>query len=231
MDKIYSRKRICFPKAIKFKGDRQEKRMKNLVKVILILSIAFTVVFYLIRGINPMFNKLASERARSIATEIVNVETSKILQNIPYEELVKIEKDSNGNIQMLRVDVIKVNMLASDMTYNIQIELNKKVADKIAIPFGSIFANKYLAGIGPEIDIKINPVGSIDTNFVSAFETAGINQTIHRLYLDISCQVSIVTPYDIIETEIINQVLMGESVIVGNIPETYLNLEDLNNKN
>jgi len=54
----------------------------------------------------------------------------------------------------------------------------------------------------------------------------GINQTIHRLYLDVICKVSIVTPYDIIETEITNQVLMGESVIVGDIPQTYLNLEN-----
>ena len=228
MDKIYSRKRWFLPKKWKFKVN---KRAQNLGKVIAVLTIAFTVVFYLIRGINPMFNKLASERARSIATEIVNIETSKVLQDVPYEDLVKIEKDSNGNIQMIRVDVIKVNMLASDMTYNIQIELNKRTEDKIVIPFGSIFGNKYLAGFGPNIYIKINPVGSIDTSFMSAFEEAGINQTIHRLYLNIICKVSIVTPYDIIETEIENQVLMGESVIVGNIPETYLNLEGLNNNN
>lgn len=226
MDKIYSRKRWVLSPKWNFK---KNKRVKNLAKVISVLIIAFSVVFYSIKGINPMFNKLASERARSIATEIVNIETSKVLQDVPYEELVKIEKDSNGNIQMIRVDVIKANMLASDMTYNIQIELNKRTEDEISIPFGSVFGNKYLAGFGPNIYIKINPVGSIDTSFISTFEEAGINQTIHRLYLNIICRVSIVTPYNIIETEIENQVLMGESVIVGNIPETYLNLEGLNN--
>ena len=226
IDKIYSRKRIMLPNNKNNEPEFNINKLKNFVKVIVIFTIAFTVLFTLIRRINPMFNKLAEERTKGIATEIINIETGKVLKNTSYEELVNIEKDSNNNIQMLRVDVIKVNSLSSDIAYNIQMELNKKTSDKISIPFGSITGIKYLAGMGPRISIKINPAGSVETDFVSKFESAGINQTIHRLYLDVSCYVSIVTPYDIIETKITNQVLMGESVIVGNIPQTYLNLNE-----
>ena len=226
IEKIYSRKQFISPKRTNFEPNFDFKKIKNTVKVIAIFAIAFTVLFSILRGINPMFNKLAEERARGIATEIINIETSKVLKETAYEDLINIEKDSNNNIQMIRADVMKINKLSSDIAYNIQMELNKKTSDKISIPMGSIIGNKYFSGIGPSLKIKINPVGSVETNIISTFESAGINQTIHKIYLEVTCKESIVTPYNIIETQITNQVLMGESVIVGNIPQTYLNLED-----
>ena len=93
--------------------------------------------------------------------------------------------------------------------------------------FGSITGSRYLAGVGPRIQIKILPLGSVTTDFKSKFESSGINQTIHKIYLDVACKVNVVTPYDSIETEIVNQVLMTESVIIGEIPETYYNLEGI----
>ena len=169
IDKIYSRKKITLPKKNFFENN---KKKKGFVKVIAILAIAFAVLISLIKGINPIFNKLAEERAKGIATEIINVETSKILKNTGYDELVNIEKNDNGSIQMLRVDVIKTNNLASDIAYNIQMEFNTKTSDKILIPFGSITGIKFLAGFGPRIVIKIMPTSSVETNFSSIFESA-----------------------------------------------------------
>ena len=70
--------------------------------------------------------------------------------------------------------------------------------------------------------------GEIETDLRTEFVDAGINQTLHRIYLNIKCNVSILTPYSVIKDEIYNQVLLTEGVIVGNIPETYYNLEGLN---
>lgn len=86
-------------------------------------------------------------------------------------------------------------------------------------------------GVGPEIQIKILPVGSVTTNFESKFESAGINQTLHKIYLDVACKVTIVMPYESIEADIVNQVLMTESVIVGEIPEAYYNLDGITSNN
>lgn len=85
--------------------------------------------------------------------------------------------------------------------------------------------------MGPKIQIKLLPTGSVTTDFKSEFESAGINQTIHRIYLNVACKLTIVTPYDSIEADIINQVLMTESVIVGEIPEAYYNLEGIDSNN
>ncbi len=90
---------------------------------------------------------------------------------------------------------------------------------------------KLLAGKGPSVKIRIAPTGIVETNLKSKFIEQGINQTLHRVYLDIKVKVKILTPFQDIEKEIINQVLLMENVIVGNIPQTYYNFEEDTDKN
>ena len=94
--------------------------------------------------------------------------------------------------------------------------------------FGSFTGFKLLAGKGPGVKISISSEGEVETDLRSEFTSQGINQTLHRVYLQVKCNVNIVTPYDSIAREITNQVLLMENVIVGNIPNTYYNLEGLN---
>ncbi|MBR0351227.1 MAG: sporulation protein YunB [Clostridia bacterium] len=86
---------------------------------------------------------------------------------------------------------------------------------------------KIFSGQGPGIKITISTVGNVKTDLKSEFTAQGINQTLHRVYLQVECEVSILTPFDTIERSITNQVLIAENVIVGHIPETYYNLEGL----
>lgn len=85
-----------------------------------------------------------------------------------------------------------------------------------------------LAGRGPGVKIRISSIGDVETDLRSEFSAQGINQTLHRVYLQVKCNVNILTPFDNISREITNQVLLMENVIVGNIPNTYYNLEGMN---
>lgn len=87
-----------------------------------------------------------------------------------------------------------------------------------------------LSGRGPGVKIRISSIGNIETNLNSEFTSQGINQTLHRIYVDISCNVKVLTPFKDIERKITNKVLLAENVIVGNIPDTYYNLEGLNGR-
>lgn len=84
-----------------------------------------------------------------------------------------------------------------------------------------------MAGRGPDIPIKMSTVGNVETDLVSQFSEAGINQTLHRIYLNVSCKVTILTPFNSIEENITNQVLIAEAVILGDVPSTYYNLNGL----
>lgn len=97
--------------------------------------------------------------------------------------------------------------------------------------FGSFTGFKLLAGKGPGVPITISSIGNIETDLKSEFSAQGINQTLHRVYLKVTCEVSILTPYNNISEKIANQVLIAENVIVGKIPSTYYNLEGMNSNN
>ena len=93
--------------------------------------------------------------------------------------------------------------------------------------YGSFTGFKLLSGKGPRINIQIVPIGNVETDLRTEFSAKGINQTLHRIYLQVNAKVDILTPFHNIEKQISNQVLLVENIIVGNIPESYYNLEGI----
>ena len=93
--------------------------------------------------------------------------------------------------------------------------------------YGSFTGIHLLSGRGPGVKIRISSIGNVETDLRSEFISQGINQTLHRVYLQVKCEVNILTPFQNINREITNQVLLAENVIVGKIPSTYYNLEGL----
>lgn len=229
MHKIYTRHRIRIPKIkINPELNRNFKKNKKMRIIIIVLLIAIITAKTILNAITPIFNTLCEERTKSIATIISNEEATNVMREHTYEDLFTIEKDSNGNITMIKSNVFTINEIISDVANNIQEQLDKKGKDNISIALGSFTGIKFLSGLGPDIKITISPVGNVETDLRSEFTAQGINQTLHRIYLQVKCEVSIVTPFESITKEIYNQVLLAENVIVGNIPNTYYNLEGIN---
>lgn len=224
MDKIYSRKRIHLPKIIMTKNKKAKK-----ISAIIIISIITCVS--IIRAINPIFDELCRQKAKSVATLITNQESTKIINKYKYEDLVTVERDNDNNIALVKSNIVPINLLISDVAENVQTKLNENEEDYINIKMGGLTANKFLSGAGINIPVKIYLVGNVQTDLRSEFTSAGINQTLHKIYLQVDCNVSVMTPYNNINEEISNQVLIAESIIVGNIPSTYYNLEGIKNDN
>ena len=118
-----------------------------------------------------------------------------------------------------------INRMTSDIANEIQNELNKLENQIIEIPIGALTGNRYLTALGPKVKIKIISIGDVTSNIETEFKSAGINQTIYRIYLTLGCNISILTSYKTINQTIYRQVLLVETVLVGEVPETYLQLE------
>jgi sporulation protein YunB len=97
----------------------------------------------------------------------------------------------------------------------------------IRIPIGNFTGNELLAGRGPKIEVKIVPVGSVSTDYKTEFISTGINQKRHRIYLEIKSKMTIVAPFTNKTVEVINNVNVAETVLIGNVPDTFYNLEGL----
>ena len=220
MDKIYSRKRIKI-----FYSDR--KNIKKKMTFSLVIIIATITIIYSIKSIDPIFENLCKEKAMQISTDILNTESTRVVHRYDYKDLVSIIKNETDNTSILKTDVRALNDIASDIAIETNNRLVALKQEQIEIPVGAISGNKYLSGVGPGINISIIPVGSVATEVKTEFKSQGINQTVYRIYLEVICDIDIVTSYKTIYTEIVNQVLLVETVIVGNVPETYYNMEGL----
>lgn len=97
MDKIYSRKRIKIPNVEGFQFQKPNPKKKRVIQVGIILGVALTTMFLIIRALNPMFNKMCLEKAKGMANDILNVQSTEVLKDVDYEELVNIVKDENRN--------------------------------------------------------------------------------------------------------------------------------------
>lgn len=222
--KIYTRHRIKLPKIT------EDRNKRKIIKILLILVIAITIVRAVLLSINPIIEEKCKTVAKSIATKISNEQATLVMAKYTYEDLINVIKDENGNIKMIGTNIISVNEIISDIPIKIQEELEKSENNNFNIKLGSFFGSKIFSGMGPNINIKIQLDGTVETDLKSEFTSQGINQTLHRIYLDVVCKVSILTPVNVISEAIKNQVLLVEGIIAGEIPESYYNLEGLEKK-
>lgn len=197
------------------------------MKILFILLIALTTMIRCIKSIEPIFNTICKKEAIGVATQISNNKATEVMKKYEYEDLATIIKDEKGNVTMVKSNIIPINKIISDVAVEIQSELEKMESKDVGIRLGTFTGTKLLSGRGPKVKLRIAEVGSVLTDFKSEFIQAGINQTLHRVYLEVKCNVSILTPFNTIEEEIVNQVILAESIIVGTTPSTYYNFDNL----
>ena len=238
MSKIYSRKRFILGgrtgrggRLGGSLGGGQPRRAfvikKSHLKILILLLVAIAAYNLILSYIEPVFETMCEEKVKSIATVISNQESTKAMNKYQYEELYTIEKDENGNVVIIKSNVVPINNMISDLTEGIQNRFDQMKDTQIDIPIGNLLGIYYFSGMGPSIPAKVATTGTLDTEVKSEFIAKGINQTLHRIYVNFECNVKIITPIKNFQKQITNQFIVAEHVIVGNIPDTYYNLEGM----
>lgn len=179
-------------------------------------------------SIRPTIVEIAEARAVQVATEAVNssVQEKVMENNMAYQDFVQLHKDTNGRIVLMQANTIKVNQFAADVTLAIQKTLQDLEGQSFSIPLGQVTGSRILAALGPGIKVNIIPVGTVRVDVEDKFEQAGINQTRHRIYLGFDTRVRIVVPTLHSEARVATRVPLTESIIVGDVPATYVSLSD-----
>lgn len=230
-EKIFSRSKIRIPQLLPKKNASKGKEKRRFVKLVCIILIGFTFAYFVIQSIKPIMEQQCRNMAKSIATKISNNEATEVMKKYSYDDLLIITKDENGNIKMVGTNVITVNEIISDIPVHMQETLEKSENNSFSIRLGSFLGSNLFAGRGPNVNIKMEVTGNLDTELKSEFVAAGINQTLHKIYLEIKCNVVILTPFETMEEQIVNQVLLAEGLIVGEVPNSYYNLEGMKTDN
>jgi sporulation protein YunB len=197
------------------------------MKLLVIFLIFLILCITLYARLTPIASDMAVAAAKNVVTKAINAAVSDKITSgeLDYKDLISFEKDESGNVTALITDMSKVNMLKSEISYEIiKIITDEKMA-RIGIPVGNLIGGTLFSGVGPSIPVKIVVVSSVSTDFANKFTSAGINQTRHQIFVDVVVHIKVLIPGRSVKTEVNMQLAVAETVIVGNVPESYTYFE------
>ncbi len=194
-----------------------------LQKVFLALvALSLLLMWWLEASIKPVVLSLGEARVRAAATGAINTAISEMTNDTSYEDLVDVRLDSAGRVSMMLMNTVSMNRLSARTAIAAQRNISDIGAQGLSIPLFTALGSQLLAGRGPTLYLRVVPVGSVTTDFRTEFSSAGINQTRHRVFLCLAAQVRIIIPTGSRQVEIATQVPIAETVIVGEVPNTFL---------
>lgn len=211
---------------------KPRKRPKKWLVVLLAIGIgALVLFFYFQSNVTRVLISISEATMRASTTVAVNDAVYYTLSDeMRYEDLVTITRDDQSNIVAVAANPLKINKIARDTASISQSNLKNLSLNGIPIPLGALTGIEAFAGLGPSIHFRIIPVSSVSCGFSSTFESVGINQTKHSIYLNVIADISIVMPSRTENFAVVTDILIGESVIIGKIPDTYLQSDIFGNK-
>ena len=203
----------------------QIKHPKLILGIIAICVLFNSILYFFDKNILPAVLTIGEEQLKREATEIINEAALDIYSNqFDYSDMIIIEKDNDGNITMLRADTVKLNYLSSKLILASNDKFGKLQEMGLEVPLGYMTKNLVFYNLGPKVNIKMTQIGNITSSYESVFESAGINQTRHKIYLNVNMKMKIVVPLNSRDVEVACQIPVAETIIVGKIPNTAIEL-------
>lgn len=184
---------------------------------------------YFRSNIVPTVMGSAVAEVRAMCTETINSAVTAVVGGgVEYDDLFSVVRDDAGNIEMVQANSPEINMVAREIAGLAQANLDALDLKEISIPIGTFTGLALLTGLGPDVTISVMPIGSALCDFVSYFIAAGINQTLHKIYIDVHAEINIITPLEEPTITVKAEVLVAENLIVGEVPEFYFGGSILN---
>lgn len=200
------------------------RRWKRRACLSLLLAIAVGGFILLRSRLWPVVLELAQTQVTNTTSDLINDAISKQITNgnIQYDRLVYFEKDLNGRITALKTNMSEVNRLKTDILNLINDDILAQDTQQLGVPLGSLFFPEFFSGRGPSIPVRILSIRNSDARFQSEFSQAGINQTLQKLQMDVCVDVTIFVLGQTGSFTVDTQMVVAETVIVGDVPDTFL---------
>lgn len=204
------------------------KKKRSWLRWCILFVLVVAILFLLVeQNLSQTLLDMAYATAHSIALETVNRAAQQVVgEGIDYSELMDVQTDAQGRVTMLRANTMRMNQMATQTAILAQEELNSIENQMVDVPLGAALGIRFLGGFGPRISVQIVPIGAVSTYFETEFETAGINQTRHKVFLTLATTVSLIVPADSRVVQVTSTVPIAESIIVGQVPDSFVDVSD-----
>lgn len=201
------------------------KWLRKALGLFVVVTLLLAVAFFLFRSkYNDAIRELAETQVRNSTSDLINDAIDRQIDNghIQYDRIVYFEKDLNGRITALKTNMSEVNRLKTEILNLINDEILAIDTTDIGVPIGSLFLPEFFSGKGPAIPVHILSIRNSDGAFTSNFTEAGINQTLQQLIMQVSVDVSVLVLGETCSFTVSSQVVVAETIIVGQVPDTLL---------
>ena len=204
---------------------RRRIERRTLVDFLAVLGLVLAAAAMILATVRlrPLLESLATTRVSNAVNRVISESVDESIQSgaVRYDELIAFEKDNEGHITAIHSNMAACSRLQTDILDRILTRVGQVSARELSIPVGSLTGFALLAGRGPRISVRMESVGTSTAWFENEFSAAGINQTNHRIILHIEVGVAILLPGVTTSTRVASAVTVAETVIVGDVPQTY----------
>lgn len=200
------------------------KIVKRIIFITVILSVGGFVFFDLYCA--SMTGNVALNHSKLVVQNIINesLYNSVAESGIQYGDMTNIKYDDRGDVKAIETNSAQINLLKSYLVKDVNEYISRYDVTEVGIPIGTFTGSDYLSGMGPEIGVSVQFSGVAVTDIFSEFTSAGINQTCHRIVVEIEVEISVITLGKHLKDKVTNECCIAETVIVGTVPETYADI-------
>ena len=205
------------------KYSRRVKRRRFFRRALLLLLLLLALFLLIDRNFRPLVFSLAEARSAAMASQVLSGALAEAIEDgVTYEDLMNVKMDQSGQVALLSANTMAMNRLATRAGDAALRRLNNMSSERVTVPLGAVLGTTLFSGSGPGVPVSIVPIGSIFTDFATEFEACGINQTRHKVYLQVTANIRIVIPTGAKTTQVSANMLVAESIIVGRVPEGFV---------
>ncbi|MCI9268231.1 MAG: sporulation protein YunB [Lawsonibacter sp.] len=192
------------------------------------LLVAASMITLLEAKLRPVVAEIAAAQAQNTMTEVIEraVTADLAARQVSYSDFVSIQRDEGGSITALTTDMAQMNLLRAELTAAILAALEEVDVSDIQVPLGSLFDLEPLWAKGPALKARAMTVGTVRAEFDSQFTSAGVNQTLHRIWMEVTVPMTLLLPGGRVEVTVETRLCVAETVIIGQVPDTYLQVGD-----
>lgn len=201
----------------------KNKKNRRRIAITCVLCFLLLIFLYYFKIVCPIVINLSEEKARSLSTTAISEVVGDVMTsgNVNYNDLVKITYSSANYVESIEVNTVKVNEIIREVTKDVQKRFDNISGEGIGIALGTFTGIPFFYGRGPIINVRIVPVGTVNSQIFSSLNSSGINQSHHRIYFTISARLGLILPLQTRNFITSQEVLICENVIVGQIPSVY----------
>lgn len=201
------------------------RRKRLLLWIIALLALIIYTYRYIDKNIRPSIIAISEVKAKQVTTQAINnTIKNKIKNDIAYDDLMFVHYDNEGKVTLMQANTMLMNSVASEVALEVQNELKEISESIIKVPLSNAF-NTDLITL-PSINIQIIPQGSVVVDFATEFESTGINQTRHRIYIIVTTDIKLIVPLISENITVTTNIPIAETIIVGDVPEQFTNVPE-----